>query len=268
MQAEQTLADLRQGLHVSYSQIRSYMICPAKYAHTYVWGTEPSHKPAALVFGSAVHHALAHYYLSLLHAGEKIGQGDFLETFRLKMDEELDAPVPIAFDEDDGEGALIDQGINLLTMFHDKADAPTVLAVEQPFSVDLYDPLSGEVMDLPMVGAMDLIIQGATRPEIVEHKTAGKRYAQWQLDFETQPSVYVYAAQQLGIGDVDVRYQLLIKTKTPQLQQCPIDRTTNHVNEMLATFCSVLRAIEAGHFYRNRSWACSDCQFRYQCDRC
>lgn len=74
-------------------------------------------------------------------------------------------------------------------------------------------------MDLRMVGAMNLIDQGASRPEIVEHKTTGKRYAAWQLEFETQPSVYVFAAQHLGLGEVDVRYQLLIKTKTPQLQR-------------------------------------------------
>ncbi len=57
MVAELKLADLRQGLHVSYSPIRSFVLCPAKYGHQYVFGTEPSHRPVALVLGAADHGA-------------------------------------------------------------------------------------------------------------------------------------------------------------------------------------------------------------------
>jgi hypothetical protein len=60
---------------------------------------------------------------------------------------------------------------------------------------------------------------------------------------------------------------LLIKTKNPQFQQCPIERADRHVTEMLSTFCTVLRAIEAGHFWKNRSWAFGDCTFAYRCGK-
>lgn len=260
---ESSLAELRQELHVSYSQIRTFLTCPAKFAHQYILGTEPSHRPVALVFGSAVHHALAHFYRNLQSAGEKIAESDFLDCFRTKLDEALDEPVPVLFDED--EGALVDQGVGLLRMFHEKAETPTVLAVEQPFSVDLVDPVTGEVMEPRLVGAMDLVIQ-KERPEIVEHKTTSKRYAAWQLEFDAQPSVYLYAAREIGIGDANVRYQLLVKTKTPSLQQCPVNRTDTRINEALATMCAVQRAVDAGVCYRNRSWACADCPFRWKCD--
>lgn len=266
MVAEQKLEKVRQGLHVSYSQIRSYLICPAKFEHQYVRGTEPSHRPVAMVLGSAVHHALAHFYLNLKEAGEKIGEGDFLDIFREKIDAELDTPVPIRFEDGEDEGAIIDQGTVLLKMFHEKADCPTVLAVEQPFNVDLLNPATGELLDLKLAGVMDLIIQSGERPMVVEHKTAGKRYAAWQLELETQPTVYKYAAREMGMGDVDLTYQLIVKTKTPSLQLCPISRTENQVREMMETFATVLKAIEAGIFYRNRSWACQDCPFRYRCD--
>lgn len=261
-----TLADLRQELHISYSQIRTYLTCPAKFEHQYVRGTEPSHRPVALVFGGAVHSALQHYYVNLQTAREKIAESDFLDVFRLRLYEAMDEPVPILFDEDDGEGRLVDQGVGLLRMFHEKATTPVVLAVEQPFSVDLVDPATGEVMEPRLVGAMDLIVQGADRPEIVEHKTASKRYAQWQLDLDAQPSIYLHAARETGLGEADLRFQLLVKTRVPSLQQCPITRTETQITEALSTVCSVLRAIEAGHFYRDRSWACADCPFRYRCD--
>lgn len=124
-----------------------------------------------------------------------------------------------------------------------------------------------EVMEPRLVGAMDLVVHGADRPEIVEHKTASKRYAQWQLDLDTQPTIYLHAAREMGLGEADVRYQLLVKTKVPSLQQCPIIRTDSQIREALETVCQVLRAIEAGVFYRNRSWACEDCPFLYRCDK-
>jgi CRISPR/Cas system-associated exonuclease Cas4 (RecB family) len=266
MVAAHELEKAREGLHVSYSQVRTYTICPAKFEHNYVVRTEPSHRPVALVLGGAVHHALAHFYMNVKTTGEKIAESDFLDMFREKIDAELDASVPIRFDDGEDEGAMIDQGVGLLKMFHQKADCPTVLAVEQPFNVDIFDPASGEILDLKLTGVMDLLVQGENQPRVIEHKTASKRYASWQLEFETQPTVYKYAARQIGMGEVDLCYQLLIKTKVPSLQLCPIDRTESHEREMMETFTGVLKAIESGIFFRNRSWACQDCQFRYKCD--
>ncbi|MCB9475322.1 MAG: PD-(D/E)XK nuclease family protein [Deltaproteobacteria bacterium] len=262
------LSELREELHVSYSQIRTYLMCPMKYYHQYVAGTEASHRPTALVFGSAIHHALAHYYRNLQVAGEKIQEGDLLGTYVDYLDEELDRPIPLLFDDPDDEGRLKDKGVALLQMFHEKADCPNVLAVEQPFAIELIDSTTGEVMEPKLVGAIDLIIEGSKRPEIVEHKTTSKRYSKWQLDLEMQPSVYKLAAEELGLGETDVRYQLLVKTKTPSLQQCSVKRSDSQIQEMAETFCAVLQAIESGHFYRNRSWACQDCPFRHACDGC
>ncbi len=115
-------------------------------------------------------------------------------------------------------------------------------------------------------GARVLVIQGSKQPEIVEHKTTGKKYAAWQWETDTQPTVYAHAAREIGIGEADVRYQLLVKTRTPSLPQCPIQRGEAHIKKMMDTFTKVLRSIEAGHFWRNRSWACADCPFKYKCD--
>lgn len=69
-----------------------------------------------------------------------------------------------------------------------------------------------------------------------------------------------------GTFGADVRYQLLVKTRVPSLQQCHIARTERQITEALETVCAVQRAVDAGHFYRNRSWACQDCPFRWRCD--
>lgn len=237
-----------------------------KFYHAYTAKTEPSHRPMALVLGSAIHEALATFYGHLQGTGMKIGEAELLDVFRGRVDYELDAPIPIRLDDDEDGGEMLDQGIDLLRMFWERADCPHVLAVEQPFSAPLFDPATGEVFQAPLIGAMDLVIAGPERPLVIEHKSSSKRYAAWQLELEMQPSVYRYGAQQIGLGDVDVQYQILVKSKTPSLQQCPIRRADWQIAEMLETFASVVKTIDAGHFWKNRSWACSDCQYRYKCD--
>ena len=267
MQLEtQPLSILRESLHVSYSQIRSFMICPAKYAHNYILGTEPSHRPVNMVLGGAVHHSLANHYDHIMEKGTKPEEEALLSWFRDRWDEEMDRPIPVLFDEKKDEGAILDAGIDLLRTFHAKSDVPVVQAVEQPFSIDLVDPTTGEIMEPRLVGAMDLIVEEDGRPVVIEHKTAAKRYAQWQLDFEMQPAIYAHAAREIGIGEVGLRYQLLIKTKSPSLQLCNVERREKDITEALETTCDVLRAIEAGIFWRNRSWACADCPFAYLCN--
>ena len=260
------LATLREGLHVSYSQVRTFLICPAKLEHSHILGTEPSHRPVALVLGGSVHHALAAYYGHVHQTGVKMPLEDLRAAFRDRFDAELDKEIPIRFDDKADSGAVIDQGIALLSAFHEQADTPEVVAVEQPFSVDLVDPVTGECLDPKLVGAFDLITQEADRPVIVEHKTAARKYTRDQLAWDLQPSVYAYAAQEMGMGPVGLRYQVLVKTRTPAVEICDVERTDAHITEMLETVNAVLRAIEAGVFYRNRGWACGDCQFAYRCD--
>ena len=265
---EQTvpLAVMREHLHVSYSQIRTFLICPARHQHQYLLGTEPSHRPVALVFGGAIHAALAAFYGHVKAKGEAMPLEALQDAFRGRWETEMDRPVPIVFDEKKDAGAIVDQGVDMLRVFHEQADTPEVVAVEQPFSVDLTDPVTGEVMDLRLVGAFDLVTMEGDRPVIVEHKTAARRYSADQLAYDLQPSVYAYAAKEMGIGEVGLKYQVLVKTRTPAIEICGIQRTPTHIREMLMTVNDVLRAIEADVFYRNRGWACGDCPFAYRCN--
>ena len=261
-----SLADLRKQPHLSYSAIRSYLMCPMKFWHRYQAQSEPSHRPLALVLGSAIHESLAAYYSHIQGTGMKICADELMQVFRDTIDAELDKPIPIKLPDDGDPGAMLDQGVQMLRVFWEQADVPEVIAVEQPFAVPLYDPASGEQFSAPIVGAMDLVINHNGRPLIVEHKTSSRKYAGWQLALETQPSVYKYAAQQLGLGDAGLMYQILLKAKSPSVQHCRVKRTPAQITEMLETFSAIVKTIDAGHFWKNRSWACSDCQYSWLCD--
>jgi hypothetical protein len=64
--------DLAAHLHFSYSQLNTYLMCPMKFGHAYVWGTPPETKPVALPFGKAIHRSAETYYRNLMNTGEII----------------------------------------------------------------------------------------------------------------------------------------------------------------------------------------------------
>ena len=66
--------------------------------------------------------------------------------------------------------------------------------------------------------------------------------------FETAPGLPGRPADEQAIARV--RFQALVKTRTPVIEILNVKRTDAHIREMLDIFCSVLKAIEAGIFFR------------------
>jgi hypothetical protein len=142
---------------------------------------------------------------------------------------------------------------------------PTVLLVEHPFAVPLYDPITGEVLEEVLAGTLDLVVDGRGRPLIVEHKTSSRRYSDDQLTYDLQMSGYKYAARQLPVGDADLRFQILTKTKVPEVQLADVQRGPASVDVFLTTCIGVLHAVDQGIDYPLPSWQCRTCPFAYAC---
>lgn len=58
------LHQLRDGLHLSISQIKAYIRCPRAYQLRYVLGVKPAFKSKALALGSSYHAAVARFYVT------------------------------------------------------------------------------------------------------------------------------------------------------------------------------------------------------------
>ncbi len=266
--AAQPLAKLREGLHVSCSQIKAYQTCSHRYLMQYILGTPPSHRSIALGFGSAVHHALAlHYEYQLAH-GEMPSVDQLHGWFGDRLDVELaDTSIPTRFDDGEDAGKVKDMGVGMLSSFHAKGFVPdSVIGVEVPFGVNIADPATGVVLEPLLVGAIDLVAEKDGRVVLVEHKTAARRFDATRLRYDMQPTTYTFAAKSLRLVNPAVVFHLLLKSKGYPVECVPVGRTKADEVEMLETFAAVLKGIEAGVFHRTRGWACSDCQFRYRCD--
>lgn len=262
---------LREGLHVSVSQIRCYLRCPRSFELRYVLGVKPAFRPVPFAFGTSFHAALARFYLGVKEDGAPPPLAVVTDEFRSAWQRELDADVPLQADEDEGadKGALVDKAVGMLGVFHANAvknlDGAKVEGIEMPFSVPLTDPDTGAELEEHLVGALDLLLRKGRRRQIVEHKTSSRRYGETEIKYDLQPTGYRLAAKGMGLGDVKVTYQIVTKTKTPALQIVDVERDDEDEREFQRVAVGVMRAVDAGAFMPVRGWQCRSCPHAHVC---
>lgn len=264
MQAH-TLKSLRQRLHTSVSQTKSFLICPMKHYLQYIRGAEPAFRPSSLVFGISCHVALAVFYNSMKESGNKPPLELLTEAFADHWTKEQDKPIPIQYDDDDQGGKMLDAGVSLLGVFHENATIEQVEAVEMPFAIDLFDSETGEQLDAQLIGAVDLITESNGHVVITDHKTVARRYSTAQVAYDIQPSLYCHAFRDEDDHLPDFQFQLLVKTKKPGWQLNRVQREERDIREALETVVAVQQAIENGVNHRLRGWACATCAYEYAC---
>ena len=257
-----SLTEMREGLHVSVSQIKCYLRCPRQYQFRYVLGAEPEFIPANLVLGSAVHEGLAAYYRSVMATGDSPEQDVCRAAFCGTLAGFRKNKLPIKDGED-----MEAQGEALLKVFNETVfqNPPNVVGVEVPFTIELHDPVSGEVLEERLVGALDLAIREGEKHIVVEHKTAAKKWSKDQIKNDGQLSAYKLVARKLGLGEVGLRLQVLTKTKKPAMVVENTERGDRDIQDFMATVVGVLRAVDAGVFYPIRSSMCGGCAFQRRC---
>jgi len=247
--------------HISCSSLGLFQRCPRKYRFRYIDQLPVETRASALAFGSAVHEALAGFYVAL-KAGEPELSADQLATvFRDAWRRELRSDTPILFGDNESADSLIDLGVRMLSVFHETAERPhRVVEVEMPFSIEIAEGLP------LLVGVLDLVVQDKDELYgVIEHKTGAKRWTDEKLNYDGQLTAYRMAAPYLGLGDAPVTIQLLTKTKQPDLVIYNPTRTQADIDEFVETASAVLRAVEAGAFWCSRSWQCNGCEYAARC---
>lgn len=255
---------LRRKDHVSVSAVKEYLMCPRRYSLHYVERVLPSFRAAAAAFGSAWHETIG-YWLTR----EGVAHDELETFFRDDLIARLgEGRIPILFDDDDqSEGRLIDTGLRMLRVFLARVRRPeTVLGVEVPFSMDLSHPLTGEVLPMPLIGALDaVVVDDDGRKYILELKTAKRRWTPDQVEFDLQVSAYKLAAHHLGYDDATLRLLVTTKTVHPDVQVEDPARHEGDLVEVIDVIFGVHAAVRAGADYRSRGWQCRSCPFAEPC---
>lgn len=259
-------------LRVTKSQLVTYLMCPRKFKLQYVTGETPEFTPLNLVFGKVIHEAVAFFYSILKETGQQPPLADVIEEFQVAWSAAclLEDP-PIQFDEEHTAESMKTKGIAMLTKFVEEVRPRHIEAVEYPFSVDLVNPDTGELLDFKLVGIVDLVESDDEGNLIVsELKTSAARMSDAKAESLLDGLVYAYALDQLGFrtseNETLVRIDVLVKTKTPGFQQVFVAKERGEYRKLTRWIVQVLDAIEAGSFFAQPGWACKGCQFKKACE--
>jgi putative RecB family exonuclease len=272
--ANPALQQLQSELHISASQMFTYLGCSLKYMFQYVQKCSPQHLSIALPFGRAIHQAIEKYYQSVMDTGEGASIEAMKELFTESVSLAIDEPsTPILFKKEaPDKDSIIDMGHQLLQVFHDDVDLTgyEVVGTEIPLSATLYSD-TGEDTDIKLVGILDLLLRdkGSGELMVVDNKTAKNAMAQSASDESLQMSAYSYLLASnkyvFPRSEIKCRFDVLRKLKKPKMEYSYTFRTADHRQRFVQIASAVLRGIENRIFVPQQSWMCFDCQFKDAC---
>ena len=240
--------------------------CPRQYFLHYIEQAQPAFRPVALAFGTAWHAAVGEYLLNL-SSHEPASTDDLVDVFRVSLEAALQADsVPVLFEGNEDAGALVDKAREMIDVFKARVPVPDkVIAVEQAFSVQLFHPATGEVLDVPLIGAIDAVVVQDGHVTLLELKSGKNKWSSDQLEYDQQSTAYLMAARELDIPAKAVSLVVTTKAKKPDVQ---IERLVRHPQDedaLVELAVTVLAAVEAGIDHRIRGWQCKCCPFAGAC---
>ncbi len=252
-----TVNDLKVAQHISQSQIKTFILCPQKYRFQYRDKIPVPFVPSSLVFGSAMHGAIADFYQMYLE-GERITKEVLSSSFSdyWKAEEEVNE---IRYSGEDRD-SLFKMADKLLEVFIQKAQPRNVVAIEQPFKV--------EIEGLPaLVGVIDLLEEDASGSVvIVDHKCAARRKSDFELSTDLQMSAYAIGIKALGYEQEPLlRFDMFLKSKNPDYVKQFTTRSDYDKERFINLVRAVWTAIQKDVFYPIESYMCDGCQFKEYC---
>jgi len=260
------IAELRKTPHLSASAINDYLDCGLSYKFGRVDGIKSESHSASLLVGSCIHKALEDFHLARQQNHRKTE--DFLhERFDYHWKEELESDRNYRFNEDESPDDLITLSKQLLTVYFKNFSFKDyrVLNVEMPFSFEI------EGVDIPIIGIIDLVeVDSSGLVIITDFKTASKAYSKADIDSSLQLTLYYMAARRCGFdaNEILLKFDCMIKTKTPKFAQYYTVRTEQDENRMVKKVQEVWKAIQNNTFVpHDGTWKCGYCSFRNHCDR-
>jgi putative RecB family exonuclease len=164
-------------LHTSKSQLQTYLQCSQRYLYQYVLATPWEAMPATMVFGRAMHRAVALYYRRT-QTNLDVTREELEALFHSSWAEER-GELPLRFSRGATETAMKAQARELLHCFLKAGKPHRIEAVEQPFTVDLVHPDTGATLPIKLAGVIDLLESDSEGHVIVsELKTSARRYTE------------------------------------------------------------------------------------------
>lgn len=255
-----TLQELRKEPHYSYSAISTYLQCSLKYFFRYIEKIESELTSKNLVFGSAIHSTL-NMLASKRMTNQSIPSEEIKNYYELEFENQRCCGKNIDFESPEEANELKNKGLEMIQAYLAQWADKKIVGHDQAFSLEIPG------MSKPVIGAYDLVIEEKGNTTIVDWKTAAKKWADDKADKDGQATLYCHAFRNTTGKTAKFRFDVITKTKIPQVQILPTSRTDADSNRLLSVFQSVEKGIRAGVFYPNdTSFFCSGCEFASACE--
>ena len=251
--------------YVSPSRLNLWMKCPLAFRRKYIDGIETPSSPSLFV-GKVTHDVLdAVYRCSMVGAYTTAND---VPQFVDDAWNRIIQSEPCHFDDPDHETKCRNQVADLVKTYLAETDITSErpIAVEQKYEVPLIDPLTGENLGIPLVGVVDLVLNGEDGPVVVDFKTAASA-SYCDLTHELQLTAYSYLIREaLGRDESALEVRQLVKTKTPKIvtHRFP-PRTDEHFERFFGLVREYLEALDRKVFNYRPSWNCSLCDHSGLC---
>jgi len=262
-----TLNDYRDRPHWSYSAVNQFFnICSLQFAFQRIYKIHPAFTPVALAFGSVFHRVAEWMFLTLKEGKipEAKSASDLFNELWQRQQAENDN---IRFDEEITAETCAIQGRDLVACLAANID-PTekVLAVNMPFAVPLID-MQGNVLEVPMIGELDYVVEKEGKPIIGDWKSAARRWPKFKAKHDLQPTVFLYAYRQLTGIMPGFRFDVVVKNKTPVFERHETERTDSAFHRMVELVKLAEDMVQHEHFCPNeQGFYCGSCPYHGACD--
>ncbi|HWL10214.1 MAG TPA: PD-(D/E)XK nuclease family protein [Planctomicrobium sp.] len=249
--------------HWSYSAISQYLRCPLQFYFKRILKLPELRMGSGLLLGSAVHHALAFYHLTLQQHGE-VNRDELHRAFREHL-AQRESESHIDWKPGESREELEAQGIGLLDLYLNQPPPGDIVMVEQTLLVPLITS-DDEILETPLMAIADLVTGNSSSLKITEFKTSGRSYGEFEVHRSLQATCYAHALhEQTGIWPT-VEYAVLVKTKAPKLQRLKTTRNKDDGNRLGDLMKQIETGIENQVFYPVESpLNCSGCAYREPC---
>jgi len=260
------LHDLRQQPHLSASSIGDYIDCGMLYKFGRVDRLPREYVADALEFGTIIHAVLAEYYQAKM-TGDRMLLKDIHDLFKDLWQQTAYGRDDIQYAKGKDFDTLMMNGIDLLTAYYHKLpdDNFKVIGIEEAFSFTLPG------VSVPIIGAIDLVEEDDSGTIIItDFKTSGRSYSIDEIDSNMQMTTYQLSAKANGFGgrEILLRFDCLIKTKTPKFEQYYTTRSYVDELRLIRKIEKVWEGINQGIFIPNdTSWKHKHCAYRKICDQ-
>lgn len=257
--------------HLSWSAIRTYTTCSRRYYLKYIAQVPEESRAAALIFGSAFHFALDFAHQQVLEGNVLPPVALLLTKYKAKWNSEAENTPEVTFAKADDEASLIDLATRMLTAYRDYLSAEAtvrqsaqIIAIEHAHRFRL-------LADVPPIECrLDLVQLAGTELILSDVKTSKSRWgsaktAESILQLVLYANAITPLAKEMGAARIVPRFIVVTKAASPVVQIVDPHATQNDVDRLKQLVSGAWLGIKSGVFFRNESWACSQCPYRCHC---